>query len=163
MKSLPFESEIDLDPMSLSARKNIVRIFYKEVWDKQDTALISSIFCEDFTFRGSLGPVLVGFEEFSQYVRWLTLTLDGYTSDILDLVEEGDRIVGKLRFHGLHNRMLFGHEPSNERVWWYGVPIFTFAGEKVQDLWVLGDIYGLVKRLETSDSDIEFALANATQ
>jgi predicted ester cyclase len=157
MKHLPEELEIDLNPQQLSARKNLVRVFYKELWDKQKVDLIPHVFHEDFTFRGSLGPVLVGHEQFKQYVLWLTQALEDYTSDILDLIEEGDRISGKMRFHGVHNGVFFGHEPTNEPVWWYGAPIFTFEGEKVKDLWVLGDIYGLVKRLELAHSDIEFA------
>jgi hypothetical protein len=33
-------------------------------------------------------------------------------------------------------------------VWWDGAAIFTFDGQKVHDLWVLGDIYGLVGRMK---------------
>src|SRR5438874_835319 len=49
------ESEIDLDPSKLTPQKNIVRSFYKEVWDRAETRLIPEIFHENFTFRGSLG------------------------------------------------------------------------------------------------------------
>ena len=37
--------------------------------------------------------------------------------------------------------------PSGRHVWWTGVPIFTFEGTKVRDLFVLGDIHGLIGRL----------------
>lgn len=157
------EREIDLDPSRLSYQKNVIRIFYKEMWDKADTSLIPSIFHDDFTFRGSLGPVLVGHQEFASYVDWLTETLSGYTSDILELVEEGNKVSGKLRFHGHQQKALFGCEASGKHVWWYGAPIFTFEGDKVRDLWVLGDVYGLVKRLENGDSDIEFEPAVSSQ
>ena len=143
MNKLPEEKEIDLSPAVLSERKNLVRIFYKHMWDQQKTELIPEIFHEGFTFRGSLGPVLVGHEQFKQYVLWLTAALKGYTSDILELVEEDNRVSGKMRFHGIHTDVFFGHEPTQQHVWWYGAPIFTFNGDKVKDLWVLGDIYGL--------------------
>jgi predicted ester cyclase len=42
---------------------------------------------------------------------------------------------------------LFGVTPSGRHVWWYGAPIFTFEGRKIKDLWVLGDIHGLIERL----------------
>lgn len=32
--------ETDLDPANLSAQKNIVRRFYKDMWDKHDTSII---------------------------------------------------------------------------------------------------------------------------
>lgn len=158
MNDLPHETEIDLNPAHLSERKNLVRVFYKDLWDKQRVELIPDIFHKDFTFRGSLGPVLVGHEQFKQYVLWLTAALKNYTSDIFELVEEGDRVAGKLRFHGIHHGTFFGHEPTQQHVWWHGAPIFTFDGAKVKDLWVLGDIYGLVKRLEASSSEIEFSV-----
>lgn len=145
---LPEEPEIDLTPARLSAQKNVVRVFYKDLWDKADLSLVPQIFHPDFTFRGSLGPVLVGHRQFSDYVSWLTDTLDNYTSDILELVEEGCRVSGKLRFHGIHRRTLFGEAPTDGRIWWYGAPIFTFDGSLVRDLWVLGDVYGLRSRLE---------------
>ena len=147
------EDEIDLTPSRLSVQKNVVRVFYKDLWDKADLSLVPEIFHPDFTFRGSLGPVLVGHQQFSNYVSWLTGTLEDYTSDILELLEEGDRVSGKLRFHGIHRRTLFGESPTNTRVWWYGAPIFTFDGPLVRDLWVLGDIHGLRSRLGPAGSE----------
>ena len=41
---------------------------------------------------------------------------------------------------------LFGVPPSGRHVWWTGMPIFTFEGTKVRDLFVLGDIHGLSRR-----------------
>ena len=70
-----------------------------------------------------------------------------YTTDILVLIEEGNRVCGKTRFHGFHRKELFGVTPSGRHVWWTGVPIFTFDGTKVRDLFVLGDIHGLIGRL----------------
>lgn len=159
---LPAEAEIDLTPSRLSEQKNVVRRFYKELWDRADLSLVGQIFHEDFTFRGSLGPVLKGHEQFGGYVTWLTQTLEDYTSDVLDLVEEGNRVSGKLRFHGIHRQTLFGEAPSNARVWWYGAPFFTFEGPRVRDLWVLGDIYGLRTRLAANwASQLTFDKARA--
>ena len=145
------EPALDLDPASLTPHKKAVWSFYKELWDHADKTLIPEIFHKDFTFRGSLGPTLVGFEQFGGYVDLVTGAFGDYTSDILALVEEGDRVAGRLRFHGIHRKPLFGIEPSGRHVWWYGAPFFTFEGDKVRDLWVLGDIHGLIARLEGAD------------
>lgn len=138
-----------LFPLSgLSARKELVRMFYKDMWDHADKSLIPHIFHENFSFRGSLGPVLVGHDQFAGYVDFVTGALGSYTSDILDLVEEGPKVCGKVRFHGVHQKELFGFAPTGRHVWWHGTPIFTFDGPKVRDLWVLGDIHGLIARLK---------------
>ncbi|EEA21838.1 hypothetical protein PMAA_056300 [Talaromyces marneffei ATCC 18224] len=143
-------TEINLNPQNLSPQKNLIRRFYKDLWDKQDTSLIPALIHSNFQFRGSLGPALTGHAEFAAYVHWLT--------GILDLVEEGDKVTAKLRFHGIHrNGSLFGQPSTGRWVWWDGVAIFTFEDDKINDLWVLGDVYGLMGRLKEAESEIEFA------
>ena len=145
------EPVLDLASIEWSPQKELVRIFYKEMWDNSDVSLVARIFHPDFTFRGSLGPTHVGHEQFIGYVRYVTGALDEYTSDILAMAEEGNRVFAKLRFHGYHRKELFDIEPTGRHVWWYGMPVFTFEDALVRDLWVLGDIYGLIQRLKGED------------
>ena len=84
----------------------------------------------------------------SSYVDLVTTALGNYTSDILLMAEEGHRVMAKLRFHGLHQRELFGVAPTGRHVWWHECRSFTFEGAKVRDLWVLGDIHNLIARLK---------------
>ena len=141
------EPTLNLAAVNWSPQKELVRVFYKEMWDKADVSLVPTIFHPDFTFRGSLGPTLIGHEQFIGYVRFVTGALGQYTSDILAIAEEGNHVFAKLRFHGYHRKELFEIEPTRRHVWWYGMPIFTFESDLVRDLWVLGDIHGLVQRL----------------
>ena len=141
------ESALDFEGVALSPQKEMVRVFYKELWDHAEKSLIPMIFHDDFTFRGSLGPALVGHDQFAGYVDWVTGAFGQYTTDILALIEEGNRVSGKMRFHGFHRKELFGVPPSGRQVWWTGMPIFTFEGAKVRDLFVLGDIHALIGRL----------------
>jgi len=142
------EPALDFRNARLSPQKELVRAFYKDMWDHADKSLIPTIFHQDFTFRGSLGPVLTGHDQFASYVDLVTTAFGNYTSDILLMVEEGNRVMAKLRFHGLHRKVLFGIAPTGRHVWWYGMPVFTFEGAKVRDLWVLGDIHNLLARLK---------------
>jgi predicted ester cyclase len=145
------EPAMALDNIVLSAQKEVVRAFYKDMWDHADKSLIPKIFHQGFTFRGSLGPELIGYDQFGGYVDWVTSALGEYTTDILTMIEEGNRVGGKMRFHGYHRKEFFGVAPSGRHVWWIGMPIFTFEGSKVRDLYVLGDIYGLIARLKGQD------------
>jgi predicted ester cyclase len=140
------EPAMALDGLLLSPQKEVVRSFYKDMWDHADKSLIPKIFHEGFTFRGSLGPMLVGHDQFAGYVDWVTTSFRQYTTDILAMIEEGNRVSGKMRFHGYHQQEIFGVAPSGRHVWWTGMPIFIFDGPKVRDLYVLGDIYGLIAR-----------------
>jgi predicted ester cyclase len=147
------DSPLNLTQVAWSRQKEVVRVFYKEMWDHANTALVPQIFHPDFTFRGSLGPQLLGHQQFIGYVEFVTSALGQYTSDILALGEEGSRVFGKLRFHGYHRGELLGVPPTGRHVWWYGTPIFTFDGDLVRDLWVLGDVYGLMRRLHGEIQD----------
>jgi hypothetical protein len=51
---------LNLAKGGLSRQKEVVRVFCKDMWDHADTALVPQICHRDFTFRGSLGPQLVG-------------------------------------------------------------------------------------------------------
>lgn len=106
------EPTLSFEKTKLSAQKEMVRVFYKEMWDHADKSLIPTIFHPGFTFRGSLGPSLVGYEEFAGYVDWVTGVFGQYTTDILALIEEGNRVSGKMRFHGFHRQEVFGVPPS---------------------------------------------------
>ena len=53
---------------SVSQQKQLVEIFYREIWNRRDKSKIPAVLHEGFTFRGSLGPVLVGHEQFAGYV-----------------------------------------------------------------------------------------------
>ena len=59
------EPVLNLEGVVLSPQKELVRMFYKEMWDRADKSLIPSIFHPDFAFRGSLGPSLVGHGQFA--------------------------------------------------------------------------------------------------
>ncbi|MCV9938350.1 ester cyclase [Boseaceae bacterium BT-24-1] len=157
------EPALTFEGRTLSPKKELVRKFYKDMWDHADVSLIPGIFHQDFTFRGSLGPTLIGHSQFADYVRWVTHSIGNYTSDILVMIEEDDKVSAKLRFHGIHREPIFGLAATGRHVWWTGMPIFTFEGDKVQDLWVLGDIHGLIGRItEKGPGDLEFELGSAS-
>jgi predicted ester cyclase len=142
-----YEPVLDLNLVHWSPKKELVRVFYKELWDHANTSLVARVFHADFTFRGSLGPELVGHEQFIGYVHFVTGALGQYTSDILAMVEEENQVIARLRFHGIHQGELLGVAPTGRHVWWYGMPVFTFDGPLVRDLWVLGDLFSLQARL----------------
>jgi SnoaL-like domain len=89
------EPALSFEGVTLSPQKEMVRIFYKDMWDHADKSLIPKIFHEGFTFRGSLGPTLVGHDQFAGYVDWATGALGQYTTDILAMIEEGNRVSGR--------------------------------------------------------------------
>ncbi len=136
----------------MTAQTDIVRLFYDEMWNKADKTRIPEIFHPDFTFRGSLGPVLVGHAQFADYVDDIVRALPDFVCDILETTEQGDRVVAKMLFHGSHRAEMLGYAPTGLRVAWHGSAHFTFREGLVADLWVLGDVHGLMAKLEANKS-----------
>ena len=71
-----------------------------------------------------------------------------WTCDILDLVTEGNQCFGRMRFSGTHRGDFFAFKPTGKNVEWAGAALFTFKDGLVMDLWVLGDVHGLLQLLE---------------
>jgi predicted ester cyclase len=93
--------------------------------------------------------VLVGYAEFAAYVNDVTGALPDFVCEILELTEEDNRVVARMLFYGTHRGELLGFSPTGRRVEWHGSAHFTFREGKVADLWVLGDVHGLLKQLES--------------
>jgi predicted ester cyclase len=133
--------------MKTSTIKSIVQEFYGEVWNKHDKSRIPNVLHADLTFRGSLDQNKTGHEEFGGYVDFVHQALGNYRCDILDLVVEGNKAFARMQFSGTHRGDFFGHKPTGKYVEWSGAALFTFGEELVADLWVLGDVHGLIQLL----------------
>jgi predicted ester cyclase len=128
--------------------QQIVQDFYDRVWNRLERAAIPELIHPDFTFRGSLGPTMTGHAAFSAYVDAVTEALTDYRCTILDLVTEGERAFARMRFEGIHRAPFLGFSPTGQRVDWAGAALFTLKGDKIADLWVLGDLEGLREQLQ---------------
>ena len=60
----------------------------------------------------------------------VTGALGDYTSDILDMVEERNKVCAKLRYHGHHRGELLGYPPTGRHVWWYGTPFLRLRATR---------------------------------
>ncbi len=144
--------EADANASRTTGRKEQVRRSYKVIWDAHDRDAIPSVLHDDFAFRGSLGDERRGHKGFAEYVDKVHSALGDYRCVIEVLVEEGDMVFAKMSFGGVHRGRFMGYKPSGKRVGWSGCALFTFQGQKVSDLWVLGDLKGLEGQLKRNSS-----------
>ena len=138
----------DASPSRTGARKEQVRSFYEALWDARGLDAMPSILHADFAFRGSLGNQERGHQEFAEYVEMVRSALGGYRCTIEELVEEGHKVFARMSFGGVHRKLFLGFEPTGKIVRWSGCALFTFRGDEVAELWVLGDLKGLEEQLE---------------
>ena len=128
--------------------KEQVRKFYEVLWDNHDTDAIPSVLHEDFTFRGSLGQEKRGHGGFAEYVDMVHRALGDYKCIIEDLVAEEIKVFAKMTFTGIHRDTFMDYAPTGKRVSWSGCALFTFKGERIIDVWVLGDLKNLEDQLK---------------
>ena len=130
-----------------TGHRSAVLAFYDDVWNHRSKARVPDLFHQDFAFRGSLGPEKRGYAEFCDYLDAVTGALADYVCTVQTVVVEADRAFAKVLFSGVHRAELLGFPPTGKRVCWIGAALFTFVGEKISDLWVLGDLDGLRRQL----------------
>ena len=53
-----------------------------------------------------------------------------------------------MRFSGRHTAPFRGYEPTGKLVQWLGAALFRFEGDRIADVWVLGDLVRLDALLE---------------
>jgi len=64
-----------------------------------------------------------------------------------DLIAEGDKVVGRLRFRGTHLGELDGIAPTGRRVDCTGIVVSRMEGGKIAEDWANFDDLGLMRQL----------------
>jgi steroid delta-isomerase-like uncharacterized protein len=127
--------------------KDLVREFYERIWNAYDLEYIPRLLQDDFSFRGSLGSQCHGHREFAAYVDRVHGALGNYDCQIRELIAEGNKVFARMLFSGAHRGELLGIAPTHRTVSWAAAAVFTFQRERIVDLWVLGDVSGLLQQL----------------
>ena len=132
---------------------SLVERFYFQVWNRADETVAREILHPEFRFRASLGPERQGPDGFIAYIRSIHAALADYTCRIDDLVATAHRAAARMTFTGVHRARFFGVEATGRVITWAGGAFFTTDGERITDLWVIGDIDRVKQQLgATSDT-----------
>lgn len=131
----------------MSKPRRLIEAFYEDIWNRRDKSAIPVLLDEDFSFRGSLGQVRHGQAGFAEYVDFVHAALDNYRCDIQEVIAEESRAFARVLFSGIHRADFFGYPPTFKRLEWTGAAVFAFREGKITNLWVLGDLHGLMEQL----------------
>jgi len=132
--------------------KEQVRKFYDVIWGSHDKEAISTLLDSDVTFRGSLGQEKRGHAGFAEYVDMVHKALGEYKCIIEELVSEGNKVFAKMTFTGIHRDEFMGYSATQQRVTWNGCALFTFDGNLIVNIWVLGDLKNLEEQLRQGET-----------
>ena len=127
----------------------LIERFYHEVWNRADEVVAREILHPEFRFRASLGPERLGPEGFIAYMQSVHAALADYRCEIQEIVESENKreAAAKMRFVGYHQAPFFGVEATGKEIEWAGAAFFKTDGERITELWVLGDIDAVKRQL----------------
>lgn len=66
---------------------------------------------------------------------------------ILDLIGEGDKIVGRLRIEGTHKGNFAGQPPTGKKFQFHSIRIYRIVDQKIIESWAMQDRLGLMEQL----------------
>jgi len=120
----------------------LVGTFYERIWNAGELAAAAELLTPDFSFRGSLGDELRGEAPFLDYVRAVRGALGEYRCEILECVAEAIRRSPGCASPARTSRPSGGSADRGRSL--LGAALFRFEGGAIADLWVLGDLVGLM-------------------
>ena len=130
--------------------EQLIARFYNDMWNRFDKSVFAEILDTNIRFRGSLGQTKVGFDEFGDYVDYIQNFAPDFHNTVLDTISDGHRTFARLSYTGTHHGEIFGVAPTGRSFEYAGAAIFSFEQNLITEVWVLGDIYGLLQQLQAT-------------
>ena len=143
------ESEWPMVGGSLSNLRLVER-FYDDMWNRFDKSVFPEILHPGIAFRGSLGQTKRGFEEFGEYVDYIQSFSADFHNTVTESITEVNKTFCRLSYTGTHHGEVFGVPPTGRHFEYDGAALFSFEAGLITEVWVLGDIYGLLQQLDPS-------------
>ncbi|MCE2541756.1 MAG: ester cyclase [Acidobacteria bacterium] len=129
--------------------ETLVRRFYDDLWNRFDTTLVPVLLTEDVTLRGALGRHAAGHAAFADYLELVRGAFPDFEQTIDEVVVDdvGGSAFVRLRCRGTHRGALFGLPATGQRITYEGAARFETRDGRIADIWLLGDVHGLLRQL----------------
>lgn len=133
--------------MRKPTNKELVNLYYEELWNKQNKDYIDILFNDNISFHSSLGLTCEGKKEFEAYMDLIHTAIPDLFHSIIDRVVDDNSIAVRALYTGKHSGKLLDFEATNSRLRYNGATFFKFHEGKIESIWVLGDLHSLLKQL----------------
>jgi len=128
--------------------RTLIDRFYNDMWNQFDKSILPDILHPEIRFRGSLGQVKVGFEEFGEYVDFIRDFSPDFHNRVVMNITEGQITFARLSYTGTHRGEVFGIPATRKPFEYAGAAVFTIEDDLIREVWVLGDVYSLIRQLD---------------
>jgi predicted ester cyclase len=130
----------------LEANKKLFLEMVERVVGHDDWASAADFFTHDFVAHG-VGRKPATLEGMQHLTRVWRDAFPDWRDEILDVVAEGDLVVGRLRASGTHSGPLLDIAPTGERCEWGMIEIVRVRDGKIAEQWGYSDFADVIARL----------------
>jgi steroid delta-isomerase-like uncharacterized protein len=132
--------------------EGLVRRFYEQLWNRWDDSAVDEVLADDFEFRGSLGDVTRGRDQWRAYRDALRAAMPDFHNEIVELVVSDGRAAARLVYTGHLEGVLLGRRGHGESIRYEGAAFFRSEAGRLAEAWVLGDLDALRRQLAVDDT-----------
>jgi predicted ester cyclase len=108
---------------------------------------IDEIVAPDVLFHAPVPTGATGAQALKQVMAMLHRAFPDLHVAIEDLIEEGDKVVGRNSVTGTHRGEYLGRRPTGRSVTYNEIFIFRFAGGRIAEIWGVVDVLSQLKQL----------------
>jgi len=133
--------------MSVEENKALFRRIPEEVWSKGDVAAAEAILSPGFVNHNPAFGHEATRDGYKQTVLQFRDAFPDLTMTVEDLLAEGDKVTLRFRVRGTHLGPFGAFGPSGRTVDFTGTGTGRIEKGQIAELWVNGDLLGLVQQL----------------
>ena len=132
--------------MSFEENKTISRRSYEEPYNKGNLDIADEITDENVIDHSPMGDIK-GREALKQMDTMLINTFADLRVKIEDQIAEGDKVVNRITFTGIHKGEYMGIAPTGKSVTITGISIQKIVNGKILEIWGIVDSLSLLQQI----------------
>jgi steroid delta-isomerase-like uncharacterized protein len=135
--------------MATVKNKGIVRRYFEECLNQGNMETIEELIAPTYVSHYPAGYDLGGGpDDVKQIVSSVRRGFPNVHFTIEDFISQGEKVVARWTFHGTHDGNFMGVASTGKEVVVAGVAVYRIADEKIEEVWLSWDVFGLLKQLE---------------
>jgi steroid delta-isomerase-like uncharacterized protein len=140
--------------MSSEEKKQLVRSFFEEVWNKANYDYLDEIYTPDFVLHALWQNLSRGGAGEASGTEAAKAVIAGWKEGFPDLhitIEEqlceGDHVVTRHMSHATHDHDFRGLPATHRHADMSGITVSRIEGDKIAEAWTMWDILGMMQQL----------------
>lgn len=115
------------------SNKEVVKVFFEKGYNDNDYSVIANILAPDYYDHSPAGARCP--EDAINILKIVQGSFPDMRVDIIDLIEEDNKVVGRFNFCATHSIEYMGIKPTNKKIEWEAIEIFRMEDGIIVESW----------------------------